>query len=81
MDPTEALRRQEVQELNTNPGDRAALEARYGRVWDTDELSQDFAVEGFLAPYVVVRERATGKLGSLRFQHHPRFYFQWEEDT
>jgi len=59
---------------------RSGLEARHGRVWDTVELAQDFEVLGFAAPFVVVRRRADQRLGSLLFQHEPRFYFAFEED-
>jgi hypothetical protein len=38
-------------------------------------------VIGFAAPLIVVKERKTGKLGSLEFQHSPRFYFNWQEDN
>jgi hypothetical protein len=65
-------------EINAEPGSREALEAQYGQVWDTEELSRDFEVVGFMAPLVVVRRRADGLKGSLEFQHHPRFYFAWQ---
>jgi hypothetical protein len=74
-DSTERLRRARLAEIHTCPGDRAQLEARYGRVWDTQELAHDFEVLGFLAPLVVVRRTSDGALGSLEFQHEPRFYF------
>jgi len=78
-DPTEACRRRRVAELN--PGvDRAELERRHGRVWDLRDLAADFIVVGFAAPYVVVRRKADGVVGSLEFQHEPRFYFEWKED-
>lgn len=48
--------------------------------WTTEELQRDFEVIGFLAPYVVVRRRSDGKQGSLAFTHHPRRYFNWQED-
>ncbi len=76
-DPTEAIRRERRAEINAEPGSRQALEARYGQVWDTQELSRDFEVEGFMAPLVVVRHKADGRLGSLEFQHQPRFYFNF----
>ena len=79
-DATEQLRRQRLGEINQVPGDRAALEARYGRVWDPTELATDFEVRGFLAPYVVVRRRSDGVVGSLEFQHHARYYFNFEID-
>jgi len=77
-DPTESIRRQQLVEVNAQPGSREALEAQHGQVWDTSELSRDFTVEGFLAPYVVVRRKSDGQRGSLMFQHHPRLYFGFE---
>ena len=46
-DETEAIRRQQLAEINAQPGSREALEAEHGQVWDTQELGQDFTVEGF----------------------------------
>lgn len=74
-DPTEAIRRQEVAEINAVPGSREALAAEHGQVWTTAELQQDFEVLGFMAPYVVVRRKSDGVRGSLKFQHSPRLYF------
>jgi hypothetical protein len=76
-DATEPLRRQRIVEINAQPGSREALEAQHGQVWSTEELSQDFEVIGFMAPYVVVRRKSDGKKGSLEFQHNPRFYFNF----
>ena len=79
-DTTENARRELTSKLNSGPGSRVSLEATYGQVWDTDELRQDFEVKGFLAPYVVVRRKSDGVLGSLMFQHAPRFYFRFAPD-
>jgi hypothetical protein len=85
-DPTENFRRKEVVKINgaVESGDKAAERSRlvteHGQVWDTEELSRDFAVEGFLAPFVVVRRKTDGVRGSLSFQHQPRFYFDFQED-
>lgn len=79
-DDTEDLRRQRLVEINSGPGSREALEARHGQVWDTQQLCQDFEIIGFLAPFVVVRRRADGVMGSLEFQGSPRFYFNWQAD-
>ncbi len=76
----EMARRQRAIELNRNPGSRSQLAALYGPVWSPDELVCDFEVIGFAAPYVVVRRRSDGAPGSLEFQHHPRFYFNFELD-
>jgi hypothetical protein len=74
-DATEPYRRQRIVEINAEPGRREALEGQHGQVWNTEELSEDFEVIGFMAPYVVVRRKSDGKKGSLEFQHQPRFYF------
>jgi len=79
-DQTETIRRHEVAAINAEPGSREALEAKHGQVWDTQQLQEDFDVTGFLAPYVVVRRRTDGVVGSLKFQHDPRFYFDFQAD-
>ena len=50
------------------------------RCGHTDELQQDFAVMGFAAPCVVVRRKSDRVVGSLLFQHMPRFYFRFVPD-
>jgi hypothetical protein len=80
VDTTEQLRRIRFAVLNAEPADRHALEQRHGQVWDGSELGRDFAVMGFMAPFVVARRKSDGIRGSLEFQHYPRFYFNWEED-
>lgn len=65
-------------ELNAVAGSREALEQQYGEVWDTQQLSAAFEVEGFLAPFAAVRRRADGVRGSVTFQHWPRYYFAFE---
>ncbi len=79
-DETEAIRRQEVAEINGDPNSRHALESKHGQVWDTRELQRDYDVTGFAAPYVVVRRKSDGVVGSLKFQHNPRLYFGFEPD-
>jgi hypothetical protein len=78
MDPTEDARRDLTRAVNAVQGSREALEARYGRVWSTEELTADYEVVGFLAPFVSVRRKADGVRGTLMFQHSPRFYFSFE---
>jgi hypothetical protein len=78
FDETEQHRRQRQAELSANAGPRAELKARYGQVWDTEQLSRDYEVIGFMAPLVVVRRRSDGQKGSLEFQGRPRFYFGFE---
>jgi hypothetical protein len=79
-DDTETIRRGLVAEINADPTGREALEKENGQVWNTTELSQDFEVLGFMAPYVVVRRKSDGVKGSLMFQHSPRFYFGFTVD-
>jgi hypothetical protein len=46
--------------------------------WTTDELREQFTVEGFAAPYVVVRRKSDGQRGTLQFVQNPgheRLYF------
>jgi len=76
-DNTEDFRRAEVARINSEATVRAELEKRYGQVWDTTQLQEDFSVMGFLAPYVSVRRKSDGKEGTLSFQHSPRFYFDF----
>jgi hypothetical protein len=63
------------------PGMPAELAARVQAgepVWTTAELLEMFEVTGFAAPFVVVRRRSDGAVGSLMFTHSPRYYFGWE---
>jgi hypothetical protein len=85
-DQTEPLRRKRLAEINITvesqdgENERQRLEAQHGQVWDATRLSAEFEVLGFAAPYVVVRRRSDGHKGSLEFQHHPRFYFNFVLD-
>tara|TARA_R110000824_G_scaffold246105_2_gene435203 strand:+ start:9307 stop:9528 length:222 start_codon:yes stop_codon:yes gene_type:complete len=58
--------------------ERAKLEEKYGKdnVWDTGEMTEEFSVKSFVAPYVIVTRN--GKEGTLQFQHYPRFYFDFK---
>jgi hypothetical protein len=85
QDPTESIRRARLVELNSRLGPEAAerraqLEADYGKVWNTEELREEFIVKGFMAPLVVVERKSDGQVGSLEFSHLPRFYFNWIAD-
>jgi hypothetical protein len=79
-DRTETSRRSMLQQIHSTAGDRERLEATHGKVWDTQQLQADFEVMGFAAPLIVVRERSTGRMGSLFFQHQPRFYWGFSPD-
>jgi len=80
-DETEPFRRARVAQLAAQQTDnRAELEARYGQLWNTEQLTAEFTVTGFMAPYVIVRRKSDNAVGSLEFQHDPRYYFNWQED-
>lgn len=70
-----------VAQINSLAAERAELEDRYGRVWNTTELAMEFEVIGFAAPFAVVRRKADHQLGSVLFQHWPRYYFAFLEDS
>jgi hypothetical protein len=72
-DDIEALRLRDLVEVNSSP-------VPEGQTWTTDELCRDFEVQGFLAPYVLVRRKSDGQIGTLQFKHSPRIYFGWVAD-
>lgn len=76
----ESIRREMTKNINAVEGSREYLEAKYGQVWDTTELQQEFSVEGFMAPFVLARRKSDGIRGTLKFQHSPRFYFSFEPE-
>lgn len=76
----ETLRRQMVADINANPNPREAIEAEHGQVWDTSEMTTDFDVTAFAAPLVVVKRKSDNQVGTLMFQHMPRFYFAFKTD-
>lgn len=82
-DPTENIRRAQQALLNAEAAalddPRAELEAKYGKVYDTSELQQEFTVTGFMAPYVGVVRKSDGAKGSMLFSHSPRFYHSFRE--
>ena len=75
-DSTAGIRRQMIE--TGQP--QADLAAGQGQAWTTEELTREFEVLGFAAPFVVVRRRSDGVTGSLEFTHHSRVYFGWRQD-
>jgi hypothetical protein len=75
-DPTEEIRRDMIES-----GQPAAdLATDPDRKWTTAELLEEFDVQGFAAPFVVVVRKSDGQRGSMEFQHSPRVYFDWKPD-
>jgi hypothetical protein len=75
-DPTAQARRDMI--ASRQPATDLAVDQ--GQRWDTAGLQHDFEVVGFAAPFVVVRRRSDGQVGTLEFTHHPRVYFGWRPD-
>jgi len=80
-DATETIRRERLVEIDREKVEREALAARYGQTWDTRQLTAEFEVLGFMAPYVVVQRKSDRRKGSLEFQHSPRVYFNFMADA
>lgn len=58
---------------------RTDLEQHHGQVWDTKQVVKDFNVKGFKSPFALVIRKSDAIMGTLRFTHIPRFYFDFEE--
>ena len=58
---------------------KAELEKNNGKVWTTSEMTKEFDVKSFLAPFVTVVRKSDGVKGTLMFQHRPRLYFKFKE--
>jgi len=58
--------------------ERQELEEKYGKgnVYDTKELTNNFTVNSFSTPFVMVTDK-DGAHGTIEFQHSPRFYFDF----
>ena len=50
-------------------------------VWTTQELTQQFDVESFLAPYCFATRKSDGVKGMFEFNHSPRFYFNFKPNS
>jgi len=61
--------------------ERKELENLHEEVLSTSEAVQKYEFIAFSAPFVEVRRRADSCSGTLEFQHLPRFYFGFVEDT
>lgn len=78
-DITEPIRRVLVEEINSERLERESLEEKYGMVWNTQQLSMEFEVMSFMAPFAMVKHRVTNAVGLLTFQHDPRYYFDFQK--
>lgn len=71
-DPTESSRRAMQAEINT------ASEVPEGLT--TEQLTEQYEVLGFMAPYVAVKRKSDGVRGTMQFRHSPRVYFGFEAE-
>lgn len=60
--------------------EKEELEKLCGEVLSTAEAVQKYEFIAFCAPFVEVRRRTDNRLGTLEFQHFPRFYFNFVEE-
>jgi len=56
------------------------LEVEFGDVWDDRTLPAAFEVVEWLAPFVRVKRKSDGAVGTLMFQPQPRYYFAFKQD-
>lgn len=66
--------RQKRDEHGVPSSTRRELEAMYGKVWDHDELVQEFEITAIVAPHAVVRRKSDSVVGTVEFQARPMYY-------
>lgn len=59
--------------------EKEELENIHEEVLSTSEAVQKYEFIAFCAPFVEVRRRMDGQIGTLEFQHCPRFYYKFVE--
>ena len=79
IDETENIRRDMVNNINSGPSEREVLEKEYGKVYNTEEVSEAFKITGFMAPFITVVRRSDNIKGTMMFQDRPRYYFSFKE--
>mgnify|MGYP007067075942 FL=1 len=55
------------------------LKRIYDEVLTTSEAIERYEFIAFCAPFVEVRRKTDNQIGTLEFQHSPRFYFKFVE--
>jgi len=48
-----------------------------GECWTTEEVTDEFDILGFMAPFCTAVRKATKEKGTLAFIHRPRIYYSW----
>ncbi len=54
-----------------------AIQEEGGECWTTEEVTQEFEILGFMAPFCAAVRISTGEKGALAFVHRPRIYYDW----
>jgi hypothetical protein len=72
-------RRRKTPKVVPPPKTRQELEAEFGQVWDAAQLASTFVITAIIGDVVVVRRKADNRVGRLRFQTKPLFYFDVSE--
>ena len=57
--------------------EKEELERKYGQLWNTKELQEEFEVISFWAPTVTVIRKLDNQRGTMEFQHFPRYYYSF----
>jgi len=80
MSNTEDVRRVMTASINAEAlsVEEKDLCEKYGQLWDTQQLQQDYTVHGFMAPFVKVTRKSDNVDGLMMFSHHPRWYHSFE---
>lgn len=78
MDTFDAARARMADQINAQELPLEQLRQQHGEVWSTQDLTTEFDVLSFAAPFVVVQRKSDGQHGTLTFQHRPRFYFGFQ---
>lgn len=73
---TEQIRRALQNAINTEAvhSEEEDLRAKYGQLWNTNQMQEDYTVHSFAAPFIEVTRKSDGVNGLLMFSHRPRWY-------
>jgi hypothetical protein len=57
------------------------IEIDINESYTTEEVTEAFDIESFLAPFCFATKKSTGEKGSLAFIHMPRIYYAWSPSS
>ena len=80
-DQTETIRRQQVAEINSDPGCTSESRSKAWRRIRHIRIAGSIQCAWLsIAPYVFVQRKSDLTKGSMLFQHSPRFYFGFKPE-